>query len=118
MLAAKIQQHHARVWLVNTGLDGGTPGGASGCHTRAIIDAIHSGALAQAPTRPDPSRFRRCHRVSGVPAETLWAARGLDRWHRLTTRAARRSWRMLLPDELQEVRCGHEPPVVRAAGPA
>jgi phosphoenolpyruvate carboxykinase (ATP) len=76
LLAAKIQQHHARVWLVNTGWTGGTPGTGRRirlAHTRAIIDAIHSGALAQAPTRPDPVfGFDVVTACPGVPAETLW----------------------------------------------
>ena len=48
---------HARVWLVNTGWSGGATAPASASalkHTRAIIDAIHSGALATARTERDP----------------------------------------------------------------
>jgi phosphoenolpyruvate carboxykinase (ATP) len=57
LLAARMKQHHARVWLVNTGWSGGPYGTGhriSLKHTRAIIDAIHSGALATARTEPDP----------------------------------------------------------------
>ena len=53
LLAAKMKQHHARVWLVNTGWGGGAYGVGKRIrlkHTRAIIDAIHSGALAKAKT--------------------------------------------------------------------
>jgi phosphoenolpyruvate carboxykinase (ATP) len=56
LLAAKMRQHDARVWLVNTGWSGGAYGTGKRIslkHTRAIIDAIHSGALASAPTVQD-----------------------------------------------------------------
>lgn len=52
LLAERIQRHDARVWLVNTGWSGGNYGAGSRMelsHTRAIIDAIHSGALMDVP---------------------------------------------------------------------
>jgi phosphoenolpyruvate carboxykinase (ATP) len=57
LLAAKMKQHHARVWLVNTGWTGGAHGTGKRIslkHTRAIIDAIHAGTLAGAKTERDP----------------------------------------------------------------
>jgi phosphoenolpyruvate carboxykinase (ATP) len=57
LLAEKMQRHQVNVWLVNTGWLGGSFGTGSRIklrYTRAIIDAIHSGALASAPTQPDP----------------------------------------------------------------
>ncbi len=57
LLAAKIDQHQTDVWLVNTGWSGGSYGTGrrmSLASTRAIIDAIHSGELAKAPTEIDP----------------------------------------------------------------
>ncbi len=57
LLAEKIRTHDAKVWLINTGLTGGPYGTGSRIelkHTRAIIDAIHGGALANAPTEEDP----------------------------------------------------------------
>ncbi len=57
MLADKIRAHNAQVWLVNTGWTGGPYGVGSRLslqHTRAIISAIHAGALADAPTERDP----------------------------------------------------------------
>jgi len=57
LLAAKIQKHKANVWLVNTGWSGGAYGTGKRMKlavTRALVDAIHSGALATAPTTPDP----------------------------------------------------------------
>jgi phosphoenolpyruvate carboxykinase (ATP) len=57
LLAEKMQKHGARVWLVNTGWSGGAYGTGKRMKlalTRAIVDAIHSGALAGAPTTADP----------------------------------------------------------------
>lgn len=57
MLADKMRQHSAHAWLINTGWSGGPYGVGSRiklAHTRAIIDAIHSGELAEAPTVEDP----------------------------------------------------------------
>jgi phosphoenolpyruvate carboxykinase (ATP) len=52
-----MKKHNARVWLVNTGWSGGAYGTGKRIslkHTRAIIDAIHSGALIKAKTQRDP----------------------------------------------------------------
>ena len=50
MLAAKIEEHKADAWLLNTGWVGaGATTGGKRCplkYTRAILDAIHSGELA------------------------------------------------------------------------
>jgi phosphoenolpyruvate carboxykinase (ATP) len=57
MLADRIERHHARAWLVNTGWTGGPYGVGSRiklAETRAIIDAIHGGSLDLAPTVEDP----------------------------------------------------------------
>ena len=57
MLAAKMKQWRTRVWLVNTGWSGGAYGTGQRIklgYTRAIVDAIHSGALAKAETQRDP----------------------------------------------------------------
>ena len=45
LLAAKMKQHGARVWLINTGWSGGGYGIGKRiklAHTRAILDAVHS----------------------------------------------------------------------------
>jgi len=75
LLAAKIRQTGANVWLVNTGWTGGPYGVGkrmSIAHTRAIIDAIHSGALNDIETVADPvfgvGVPTRC---PGVPDEVL-----------------------------------------------
>ena len=57
LLAEKIRKHGAQVWLVNTGWSGGPYGVGERMnlpHTRAIVDAIHSGKLKDADTVEDP----------------------------------------------------------------
>jgi phosphoenolpyruvate carboxykinase (ATP) len=75
MLAERIRAHGSNVWMVNTGWSGGPYGVGSRmpiAYTRAIIDAIHDGSLAQAPTTQDPvfglSVPTQC---PGVPDEVL-----------------------------------------------
>jgi phosphoenolpyruvate carboxykinase (ATP) len=75
LLADKMQHHQAAAWLVNTGWTGGSYGSGSRirlAYTRAIIDAIHSGQLAKAPTVTEPvfglSLPTAC---PGVPADIL-----------------------------------------------
>lgn len=57
LLADRMRRHQADAWLVNTGWSGGPYGIGSRMklsHTRAVIDAIHSGELARSPTVDDP----------------------------------------------------------------
>lgn len=59
LLAQKLDRHATRAWLVNTGWTGGGHGMPGGHriplkHTRAILAAIHSGALASSPTGEHP----------------------------------------------------------------
>jgi phosphoenolpyruvate carboxykinase (ATP) len=71
-----MKQHNARVWLINTGWSGGGHGVGKRiklAHTRGILDAIHSGALAGAKTKRDPVfGFEVVTACPGVPAEILW----------------------------------------------
>jgi phosphoenolpyruvate carboxykinase (ATP) len=75
LLAAKMKQHGTRVWLVNTGWSGGAYGTGKRiklANTRAIIDAIHSGALVAAKTQRDPVfGFEVMIECPNVPAEIL-----------------------------------------------
>lgn len=51
MLAEKMNEHKTNAWLINTGWVGGSAKNAKRCplkYTRAILDSIHSGALANA----------------------------------------------------------------------
>jgi phosphoenolpyruvate carboxykinase (ATP) len=70
-----MRKHKARVWLVNTGWAGGAYGTGKRIslkNTRAIIDAIHSGALAKAKTERDPVfGFDIVIECPGVPSEIL-----------------------------------------------
>lgn len=75
MLAEKILAHKTRVWLVNTGWAGGAYGSGARIslrHTRAIVDAIHTGALASAKTTRDQVfGFDVVTECPGVPSEIL-----------------------------------------------
>jgi phosphoenolpyruvate carboxykinase (ATP) len=75
LLAEKLKKHDAETWLVNTGWTGGPYGVGKRMslpHTRAIIDAIHSGELAKAETVEDPVfGFHVPTSCPGVPNEIL-----------------------------------------------
>ena len=75
LLASKMKQHKARVWLVNTGWGGGAYGVGKRIglkHTRAIIDAIHNGALVKAKTERDLTfGFEVIAECPNVPSEIL-----------------------------------------------
>ena len=75
LLAAKMQQHRSRVWLVNTGWSGGGLGVGRRiplARTRAILDAIHNGVLVKAQTQRDPIYgFDVVTECPGVPSEIL-----------------------------------------------
>jgi phosphoenolpyruvate carboxykinase (ATP) len=75
LLAEKIRRHGSHVWLVNTGWSGGAYGTGRRMKlalTRAIVDAIHAGALAGAPVQRDPVfGLDMVTAVPGVPADVL-----------------------------------------------
>ncbi len=75
LLAEKIRKHDAKVWLVNTGWSGGPYGVGKRfrlSYTRAIIDAIHDGSLAEAGTTTHPVfGVAIPDSCKGVPAELL-----------------------------------------------
>lgn len=57
LLAKKMREHDVKAYLVNTGWSGGSYGVGSRMslgYTRAVINAIHDGTLAKAPTEVDP----------------------------------------------------------------
>jgi phosphoenolpyruvate carboxykinase (ATP) len=82
LLAAKIRAHNAQTWLVNTGWSGGPFGVGKRvklAYTRAIIDAIHGGALKDVPTLEDPVFGLAVPTACpGVPDEILIAR---NTWH-------------------------------------
>jgi phosphoenolpyruvate carboxykinase (ATP) len=75
LLAAKMQQHKANAWLLNTGWSGGAHGVGARMKlkiTRAILDAIHSGELARSQTLIDPTfGFAVPTACPNVPTEIL-----------------------------------------------
>ncbi len=75
MLAERLRAHQAQAWLVNTGWTGGAYGTGQRialAHTRAIIDAIHSGQLDAAPATVDPTFGLAVPKeVPGVPSDIL-----------------------------------------------
>lgn len=81
MLEAKLEQHQTDVWLINTGWTGGPYGVGQRMrlsHTRAIIDAIHSGELSRQAFREDPVfGLAVPTECPGVPASVLDP---LDAW--------------------------------------
>jgi phosphoenolpyruvate carboxykinase (ATP) len=79
LLADKLERRRAQVWLVNTGWSGGGYGVGSRMklsHTRAIVDAINSGALDSVPTERDEHfGLAQVTKCSGVPDEVLQPAK-------------------------------------------
>ncbi len=75
LLAEKMREHGTTAWLVNTGFTGGPYGVGDRMelsHTRAIIDAIHSGALLDAPMIADETfGFTVPTECPGVPSHIL-----------------------------------------------
>ncbi len=75
LLAERIHKYQADVWLINTGWTGGSPGVGQRiklAYTRAIVDAIHSGELKNAPTQTDPVfGFEVLTQCPNVPAELM-----------------------------------------------
>ena len=75
MLAERIARHDTTCWLINTGWTGGPYGTGtriSIAHTRALLTAALSGALADVTFRPDPLfKVLVPDAVPGAPAELL-----------------------------------------------
>ncbi len=75
LLAKRIHAQHTHVWMVNTGWSGGPYGIGQRIaltHTRAIIDAIHSGELAKQDQRTEPVfGLAVPTRCPGVPDDVL-----------------------------------------------
>lgn len=75
LLAERMRKHGAKAWLINTGWSGGGYGVGNRIklkYTRAIVDSIHDGSLAQAETREDPIfGFQVPTSCNQVPVEML-----------------------------------------------
>jgi len=119
LLASKMRTHGARVWLVNTGWGGGPYGigkRISLKNTRAIVDAIHSGALTKARTERDAVfGFHVVTECPGVTADMLvprntWA-------DKVAYDAAAARLAQLFRDNFRKYEAG-APADARLAGPA
>jgi phosphoenolpyruvate carboxykinase (ATP) len=79
MLAERMEKTNANCWLINTGWTGGKFGTGKRCplkYTRAIVDAIHDGSLAQAEFENFPIfNLAIPKAVNGVPSEILHPAK-------------------------------------------
>jgi phosphoenolpyruvate carboxykinase (ATP) len=118
LLADKMRKHQANVWLVNTGWSGGAyPTGKRMklSLTRALVDAIHDGTLASAPTRPDPVfGVEVVTSCPGIPPEVLVPR---DTWvDRQAYDATARKLAGLFQANFKPYEAS-APPEVRAAGP-
>ena len=75
MLGAKLKEHGAQVWLVNTGWTGGAFGEGARMklsHTRAMVTAALRGELDNVDTRPDPVFGLHVPvKIPGVPDSVL-----------------------------------------------
>ena len=75
LLADRIRKHKATTWLINTGWSGGPFGVGKRMklsYTRAMVDAVHSGALENIETSIDPIFGVAIPKeVPGVPSEVL-----------------------------------------------
>jgi len=117
LLAEKIQKHKANVWLVNTGWSGGAYGVGRRMKlavTRAIVDAIHSGALRDARIIADPifgmGVVAEC---PNVPSEVLVPR---DSWSdKIAYEATAKKLAGLFVDNFQKYRDKVTPEVLLAA---
>ncbi len=75
LLAQRVEEHDADVWLLNTGWSGGPPGVGKRFNlsfTRAMVSAILDGSLRGARFAPDPVfGLMIPHEVAGVPNDVL-----------------------------------------------
>jgi phosphoenolpyruvate carboxykinase (ATP) len=119
LLAAKMKQFQSRVWLVNTGWGGGAHGAGKRIslkNTRAIIEAIHSGALANTKMERDPIfGFDVVTECPGVPADILLPAKA---WADTSAyNAAARKLASLFKENFKKYESGVSAEI-RAASPA
>eukprot|EP00164_Ancoracysta_twista_P000195 GFYU01000283.1.p1 GENE.GFYU01000283.1~~GFYU01000283.1.p1 ORF type:complete len:549 (+),score=197.61 GFYU01000283.1:90-1736(+) len=118
MLAEKLNNHGANAWLINTGWTGGGHGVGNRMslpHTRAIIDAIHSGELESAPTETlDIFGLNMVTKCSNVPDTVLnpgkaWADK--DAFKAASTKLA-----SMFVENFKTYEAGSSP-AIKAAGP-
>ena len=119
LLAEKIRKHDSHVWLVNTGWSGGPYGVGNRMslkHTRAIIDAIHDGSLADAECRSDPLfGFDVPTQCGDIPNELLWPREAWSDGDKFDSSAKRLA--ELFHQNFEQFADGASPAIC-AAGPA
>jgi phosphoenolpyruvate carboxykinase (ATP) len=116
LLAERITANGANVWLVNTGWSGGPYGVGSRIklkYTRAMISAIYSGELADAPSQAEPTfRFQVITECPGVPNELLLP---VDTWaDKDAFLATSRKLAQLFVDNFRVFEAGVSPDVLQA----
>jgi len=118
LLADKIKKHGCDTWLVNTGWSGGAYGEGKRMklsYTRAIVDAIHGGALAKVECKDDPIFGVSVPTVCpGVPDDLLWPK---NTWKKEADYAATAKKLAKLFQENFETYKSEASEAVRAAGP-
>lgn len=118
LLKEKVQQHNANVWLLNTGwVKGGYGVGdrISLKHTRAIIDAIHSGELAKANFSTLPIfNLSVPDKVTGVPDDLLMPNKCWEDQAAYTNQLTELAKKFLANFENYSDKCGES---LRAGGP-
>jgi len=116
MLAKRVDDHGASVWLLNTGWSGGPYGVGKRfklAYTRAIVSAILDGSLAKGKFSADPVfGLHIPERVPGVPSEVLMPR---STW---SDKAAYDQKAAMLAGKFRENDATYDLPAeVRAAGP-
>jgi len=75
LLGKKLEQHNVDIWLINTGWSGGPYGIGQRMkipHTRAMVNAVLSGALRNVPMETEPCFGLQIPKeCPGVPSEVL-----------------------------------------------
>ena len=118
LLAERLRRHGSQTWLLNTGWSAG-PAGASERiklrHTRAMLDAIYSGALDGVPAVTDPVfGLAVPSACPGVPSEVLLPRNAWPSPRAYDTAAARLAQQFR--DNFRRYEA-HASSDVRAAGP-
>ena len=117
LLGEKLRRHGADAWLLNTGWIGGPPGRGrrmSLPHTRALVDAVMNGSIAESSFRNDPTfGLSIPESCPGVPPEILDPAAA---WN---DRVAYESQAQALAARFRDnfAKFAGVDPAIRAAGP-
>jgi phosphoenolpyruvate carboxykinase (ATP) len=117
LLGEKLRRHEAQAWLLNTGWTGGEFGRGTRIpltHTRAMVDAVLGGKLADAPFSIDPVfGLEQVRQVPGVPEKILQPRLAWADPEAYDTRARDLAGRFLANFE----RFPDVPEAIRSAGP-